>query len=447
MLQLEHTTEPRVQPTISPHLVAYSALLELCYTELVSRIERELAENPALDTDLNDQGYESLPVGRPSTIYARNYDAQPTDSPSIDSFPAPWSLQDDLKWQFQATAPAPLHQLGEILISKIDDDGYLHLDIFELAEDLQLPREKVQRTLEYLQQLSPSGVGARSLRECLQLQVQAQAASGEQVPHVVYQVINCFTGGWENNIDQPLAEATGLPATQVRRALQYIRDHFHPYPGQQFHSLLPQRRHSEYVYPDAIIYHDGEDLQVEIPRTQSKSLYLSQAYLQLEQVIKEGQQDDLSPEQAQQIQQQIKKARTFINMLQQRQQTMHRITEAIVDYQEGLIVDGVMALRPLSKKQIARRVGVHESTVCRATRHKYVMMPSGTLLPFDIFFEDSLPIKALIGHIVQREHPTNPFTDKQLAELLTHHGYRIARRTATKYRQQMNIPSSRRRHK
>lgn len=186
---------------------------------------------------------------------------------------------------------------------------------------------------------------------------------------------------------------------------------------------------------------------MEIPQTQSKSLCLSQAYLRLEQVIKEGQQDDLSPEQAQQIQQQIKEARTFINMLQQRQQTMQRITEAIVDYQEGLIVDGVMSLRPLTKKQIALQVDTHESTVSRATRHKYVMMPSGTLLPFDIFFEDSLPIKALMGHIIQHEDPTNPFTDKQLADLLAHHGYHLARRTATKYRRQMGIPSSRRRHK
>jgi len=447
MLQLEHTTEPRIQPTVSPHIVAHSALLELCYAELVSRIEQELAENPALDTDVDDEDYDPLPTGRPSTIYASNHSSPSKDSPSFDSLPAPWSLQDDLKWQFRAMAPASLHQAGEILITNIDDDGYLHLDVFELAEDLQVPWERVQRALEYVHQLSPPGVGARSLRECLRLQAQAKAANGEQVTEAVLRVINCFTGQYEDNVQQPLAAATGLPPHQVRHALEYIRDNLHPYPGRQFRSPLPPHAYKDYVYPDATIYYDGEDLQVDIPQAQSKSLCISHAYLQLEKAIKSGQQHDLSPDQAQQIEQQLKEARRFINMLQQRQQTMQRITAAIVDHQEGLILDGVMSLQPLTKKQIARQVGIHESTVSRATRQKYVMMPSGTLLPFDIFFQDSLPVKALIGHIIQQEDPTHPLTDKQLAQFLSDHGYRLARRTVTKYRQQMGIPSSRHRHK
>ncbi len=104
-----------------------------------------------------------------------------------------------------------------------------------------------------------------------------------------------------------------------------------------------------------------------------------------------------------------------------------------------------MALQPLNKKEIAAETGLHESTVSRATRGKYVMMPDGALLPFAVFFEDALPTKALIAQIIKQEDTEEPLTDKQLEEMLSEEGYQLARRTVTKYRKQMGIPSSRRR--
>ena len=105
-----------------------------------------------------------------------------------------------------------------------------------------------------------------------------------------------------------------------------------------------------------------------------------------------------------------------------------------------------MALRPLTKKQIASQTGMHESTVSRATRGKHVMIPTGVLLPFDIFFEDALPIKALIARIIQQEDPDTPLADHELMDILAQRGYKLARRTVTKYRRQMGILSSRQRH-
>ena len=104
---------------------------------------------------------------------------------------------------------------------------------------------------------------------------------------------------------------------------------------------------------------------------------------------------------------------------------------------------GVMALRPLNKKGIAQETGLHESTVSRATRGKYIMMPDGALLPFSVFFEDALPTKALLAQIIQQEDTDDPLTDKQLEGILAEEGYQLARRTVTKYRKQMGIPSSR----
>ncbi len=454
MLQLQYEIGPRTHTTVSPHVVVRSALLELDYLDLSRRIEQEIAENPALDVDLDNSDYEPLPVGLPPS-------AQPLAPSTPDlagaalpmsSLPAPQSLQDELVWQLHATAPASLHEIGEILISVMDDDGYLDLDTFELAEDLDVPLAQVKWALDHVQQLSPPGVGARSLRECLQLQIRAKRENNEPVPDEVVRVVDHFAACHEDNIEEQLGQATGLTLEQVRAALDDIRRNFHPYPGQQFRSHILQPHTDQHIYPDAIIYYDGEDLQVDIPQSQSTALCLNGAYLRLERLLKRQQAStscaelsDMDPTQVQDIQEQIGRARCFIQMLEQRRATMQRITEAIVEHQEGLILRGVMALRPLTKKQIARQTQMHESTVSRATRNKYVMLPAGQLLPFDLFFEDALPIKALMLQTIQQEDPERSLTDKQLEQILARYGYRLARRTVTKYRHQMGIPSSRRR--
>ncbi len=122
---------------------------------------------------------------------------------------------------------------------------------------------------------------------------------------------------------------------------------------------------------------------------------------------------------------------------------MQLVTETIVERQKAMFTRGVTALRPLTKKEIALETGLHESTVSRATRDKYVMMPDGALVPFSVFFEDALPTKAIIAQIIQQEDTEDPLTDKQLEKILSGEGYQLARRTVTKYRKQMGIPSSR----
>lgn len=445
MLQLSHSTQPRIQPTVSPHIVARSVLLELGYADLVSRIEHEVAENPALDTVPETEDDGAIPASRLSLRYSGDSLGSSGRAPQFDSLPAPYSLQDDLRWQFRATTTRSLHEIGETLISNIDDEGYLRLDIFELAQDLAVPLQSVQEALAHLQSLSPVGVGARSLRECLGLQLQAKVDSTEPVPQPVAAVLQHFAAYSEGDIQRQLVKATGLEGEEVKQALDYIREHLHPYPGHQFRSLLRQDRPDQYTYPDAAIYYDGKELQVDIPQAQSRMLCLSQAYSRLERAMQRGE-ADLSAEQVEQVHEQIRQARRFIDMLQQRHDIMLRITQAIVQQQSGLIMEGVMSLVPLTKKQIAVQTGMHESTVSRATRSKHVMLPTGILLPFDIFFEDALPIKALLAHIIQHEAPATPLTDEQLAGILTQRGHKLARRTVTKYRRQMGILSSRQRH-
>jgi len=450
MLQFRHEVQPRTEINVSPHIVVRSALLELDYVDLAECIEQELAENPALDINIDSDNYEALPVGPLAPpIFPSSTGQYSNEGFPLDAVAQSQTLQNELLWQLHATAPPSVHGIGEVLIATIDDDGYLTTDIFRIAEDLGVSLEKVQSALNYVQQLSPAGVGARSLCECLQLQLRDRQRAGESIPEEVEVVVQHF-GCCGDNIEQKLAENSNLTLSQVQKALQYIRGNLYPYPGQQFHTDAPQQSGDHQIYPDAIVYYDGKDLSVNIPQSQAYDLRINHAYLRLERTIKQCQTlakpiSDIDPDQIEAIHQQIQAARRFIEMLQQRHVTMQLVTEAIVKRQKAMFTRGVMALQPLNKKEIAAETGLHESTVSRATRGKYVMMPDGALLPFAVFFEDALPTKALIAQIIKQEDTEEPLTDKQLEEMLSEEGYQLARRTVTKYRKQMGIPSSRRR--
>lgn len=448
MLQFRHEVHPRTEITVSPHIVVRSTLLELDYVDLSECIEQELGENPALDIDLDSDAYEALPVGPPAhPIFPSSSEQHSSEGFPLEAVAESQTLQDELLWQLHATAPRSTHRIGEILIAAINDDGYLTADIFRVAEDLDISLKKVQTALDYVQQLSPAGVGARSLRECIQLQLRDRQGAGEPLPDGVELVVQHF-GCCGDNLEEKLAEVTNLAVSQVQDALEYIRRNLHPYPGQQFHADAPQQSGNHQIYPDAIVYYDGEDLSVKIPRSQTHTLRINHAYLRLEHAIKRGKAvtdstSDLDPDQIESIRQQIRAARRFIEMLQQRYITMQLVTETIVARQKAMFTRGVMALRPLTKKEVALETGLHESTVSRATRGKYVMMPDGALVPFSVFFEDALPTKALIAQIIQQEDVETPLTDQQLEKILSGEGYQLARRTVTKYRKQMGIPSSR----
>ncbi len=448
MLQFRHEVQPRTEFTVSPHIVVRSTLLELDYVDLSEYIEQEMGENPALDLDLDSNDYKALLVGLPAqSVFPSSSHQHSSEGFPLEAVGESQTLQNALLWQLHATAPRSTHRIGEILIAAIDDDGYLTADIFRVAGDLDISLEKVQGALHYVQQLSPPGVGARSLRECLQLQLRDRQMAGEPLPDEIELVVQHF-GCCGDNLEKKLAEATNLAVNQVRDALEYIRCNLHPYPGRQFHTDAPHQSNNQQIYPDAIVYYDGEDLSVKIPQSQACGLRINHAYLRLERAMKRGQAvtecaAELDPDQIQDIHEQIRAARRFIEMLQQCRITMQLVTETIVKHQKAMFTRGIMALRPLTKKEIAHETGLHESTVSRATRNKYVMMPDGALIPFSVFFEDALPTKALIAQIIQQEDAEDPLTDKQLEKILTEEGHQLARRTVTKYRKQMGIPSSR----
>ena len=195
-----------------------------------------------------------------------------------------------------------------------------------------------------------------------------------------------------------------------------------------------------YILPDVIITNNNGELEVEVVESRRFMLRVNPLYTRLNSELrKEG--ASLSPEERKHIQQYVGRAKLFIANINQRRQTLYNITRCLVERQREFLEKGIRYLKPLSRAAVAAELGVHESTVSRATASKYVMIPNGEIIPFSHFFTPSLSIKDVIKELIEKER--EPLTDAQIAERLRQRNIHIARRTVAKYRMQLDIlPSS-----
>ncbi len=430
------TIAPRAAPAVAPQLVVQSALLALNLVELDERIEQEVLDNPALVEDETACARSIVP---PGGMMAPGEGAVLDIEDTIcDNY----TIQDDLELQFAASAPTELHEIGRRLIATIDEAGYLHADVFEVARELGVAPGNVQAAIEYLQQLEPAGVGARTPRECLLLQVRRLRVAGKPVPEGIERVIAACEADTGADLVRRIAQTTGLKRARVEGILRYIRQNLHPFPGYLF--AARQRRapaRAVYVYPDVIIRNEGEHLGVEVPMSRAEFLRLNQAYLRLERAYRQCPDCAVEPG-AEQVLEQLQRARNFLQMLQRRRKVLQMVASAVVKHQWRFILWGPAYHRPLYKKQIAAVTGLHEASVCRATKGKYVMLPDGEVVEFDVFFATAVPIKHVIADLVRRESRNRPLSDSRIVQLLAQQGYTVARRTVAKYRQALGIPGS-----
>ncbi|HEY3397651.1 MAG TPA: hypothetical protein VGM19_08335 [Armatimonadota bacterium] len=438
-LALQPQLRPQTTPTVAPQLVAQSALLELDFVELDSRIEQELVDNPALELPEAAQRLRPLLAG--------SLPSAPSEDGPLgleDTLVAPYTLRDDLWCQFRVAAPRPLHELGRRLIESVDEAGYLRADLFEVAAELSVPLDLVQAALDVLQQSDPPGLGARSLRECLLLQVRRLRQEGEEAPLGAEAVISALSETPRADFIGQITRSTGLRRAQVQQVLDFVREHLRPYPGQG--PAAPSASDSPGAqYPDLIVRRQGDQFLLEAPISRGRYLRLNQAYLELERAQRRLAQSGAAAEEQATLA--LRRAREFLVMLQRREQVMRQIGDAVVSYQAEFLLHGPEYHRPLSKKQVAALTGLHESTVCRATRGKFLMLPTGEVVSFDAFFESAVPIKRLISSLVCHEPGGSSLSDQDLTALLAASGHVVARRTVAKYRQALGIPSSARRRR
>jgi RNA polymerase sigma-54 factor len=352
------------------------------------------------------------------------------------------SLREHLVWQAEL---APFDDgAGDIamhLIDAINDDGYLE-DFPGVCERLKAglgaDAAQVEAVLRLVQDFDPPGVGARDLSECLRLQLrQLPAEAPERAPAL--KIVDEHMALLARHDDAGLQQALGLDAAQLREVLALIQS-LQPHPGRPY-----QAHETNYVAPDVFVIKKDGRWRVSLNPDIAPKVRLNTQYLSL---VRRA---DSSKDQ-QTLKQHLQEARYFLSSLESRNDTLLRVAQSIVEEQRAFLEYGDEAMRPLVLRDIADRLGIHESTVSRATANKYMLTQRG-LYELKFFFSSHVQtvqggtcsataIQAMIKRLVTGELPDEPLSDSTLADLLLKDGIRVARRTVAKYREALGIPPS-----
>ncbi len=349
------------------------------------------------------------------------------------------SLTDHLLWQLRMSELGAAEEYaGALLVGNLDADGYLRMSVEEVAFLGNTDREVVERVLAHIQHFDPSGVAARTLSECLLIQLADLGLEDS----LAARIVRDHLGLLESRRLDRLAKELGVTVEEVADAARVISV-LDPKPARDYGD-----GEVRYVTPDVYVHKVGEDYVVTLNEDGLPRLRVSSFYRRM--LGSDG-----SPEARGYIQEKMRAATWLIKSIHQRQRTLYMVTSSIVKFQREFLDRGVYVLRPLVLKDVAQDIGMHESTVSRATAGKYVHTPQGTF-ELKYFFTSSLKsgygeevsaesvrerIKAIIGD----EDGQKPLSDQHIAEVLCRENVDIARRTVAKYRELMGIlPSSRR---
>lgn len=439
---------------MTPELRQAITVLQLSSLELAEMVEREVTENPVLEIQEEAGEEEDWAPERPEDDLDRyfaweEYFNDGTDlgysgsgereEKQYDYF---WTshvtLQEHLLFQLHLTVLNDAQRaIGEYIIGCINDNGYLTVDVAEIARTLAVPTAEVEAALAVIQTFDPAGVGARCLVECLLLQVANRQESNPLVPLIIERHLKELA---EGKI-QKIADALKVSPHAVQEAADIIR-RLDPKPGRQFGGVGDTR----YIVPDAVIERVDNRYMVLIndsclPRLSINSYYRRVARDGDEQVKRY-------------IEGRLNAAVWLIKSIEQRRSTLYKVISAIVDLQQDFLARGRRYLRPLTLKQVADMIGVHESTVSRATHNKYVQTPQG-IFPLRLFFSHAVraregvvaatSIKQTLKSMIEQEDPRNPLSDQAIAAAFAARGVRLSRRTVAKYRDELGIPASNKR--
>ncbi len=470
-MELTQEQTVRLGMRVSPRLVAASYILELSSQELQQAIAQEIEENPAME--LVEQASCQVCGGPlhgsicPNCLSQQK--TQPTDGEYDDSddywhdrsLAAPldddfdpmtqvasqMTLSERLLNDLRATVPHDDYPIAQYLVGSLNDNGYLQTSIEEVAYELSVSSERVEAVLAALHTLDPIGIGARNLRECLLIQLDFLEEEHAEVPPLARQIVEDHLTALAEHKYSRIAHALGATTEQIAEAGRFIRDRLNPFParGGSSTDFGDGGAQSNHIMPDVIINrHDlpngGEAYDVDV--VESKRFYLRVAPL-YQRLTAELDRDPhrYSDDDRRHVKQYVSRAKLFIANINQRRQTMQKITEYIVEVQANFLRDGIRMLKPLTRAAVAAHLGMHESTVSRATAGKYVMLPNRKVIPFSDFFTASLSVMDVIKELIANEDV--PKTDQEIADELGKRGITLARRTVAKYREQLNIlPSS-----
>jgi RNA polymerase sigma-54 factor len=465
-MEMTQETVPLQTTRVSPRLIAANHILELSSQELQEAISEEIADNPALDlvdvatcptcgqpiegdacprcsrksedpraVDPTEQYLDNLAWN--ATTVTRDQEFDP-----LTLVAAQVTLQEKLLTDLGAMVAKEDMPIAEYLVGSLDNDGYLRCSTYEVCSEFNAEPEKVEEIIAALQSLEPPGIGARDVRECMLLQLEYLRTTGVENPLATTLVRDHLEDLGKHKFSR-IAQELGVDATDVEAAWEFIKAMLNPHPAQGTNGIPTRtgpRPTQGYVIPDVVISPGEKGFEVEVVESRRFALSVNGMYQQLLAQVSANS-ERYNAEEREHIQHYVSRAKMFIANINQRRQTIQKITNFLVEYQDDFLRNGIRHLKPLTRAMLAERTGIHESTVSRATAAKFVMLPSGQVIPFSDFFTASLSVKDLIKEMIA--HEERPLTDQEIAVKLREYGYNVARRTVAKYRDQLDIlPSS-----
>lgn len=429
-----------------------SQLLEFTIPELEQAIEAELADNPALERLDDDKEpiteHEVLQVVAPHELKPRSEDFEFYRSLPRDDDATDWvelaasaiSLSDHLRGQLLPALPAEHQDLGLFVIECLDDRGYLATPVEEIALCTGCEIEEAEQVLAALQECDPKGVGARDVKECLYLQLKdAEEIEGKLARAIVKKHLDEFVARRTSK----LMRRYGVMPEVVEDAFQLILS-LNPFPAEGFSmSAGPVRSARQAaVAPDLTLTRTEAGWTIEVMGAEPTAFIVDRAYRKRMEQLKESRRAD--PDEKAHVTNYVRRAEQFIDAIAERRRTIRRIGEVLIARQEGFVSTGRYEfLRPLTRVALAAELGLHESTISRATQGKFVRIANDETVPFDVFFKPALRVQKMIEEILETENPRNPLSDEQIMHLLAKKGVQVARRTVNKYRGRTKLLNSR----
>ena len=482
---LKQQLRQQLQQKLSPQQIQVIRLLELPAIELEEKVKHELEENPALEegkempdefdqTDgeigensdsmtENNEGEDDLSLGDYLTEDdIPDYKLQEIRDKSTKKEDIPFSVSESLnEFLLQQLGfrnlPDKEMKIAEYIIGNIDDDGYLRRDLGAIADDLMfqagldISEKDVENILKMIQDFEPTGVGARNLQECLCIQLQKK----EQTPEtpIAIQIIQHYFEDFSRKHYEKILRGLDISEETLKKAIREITL-LNPKPGNAWGGTMETAMSQ--IIPDFIVDSNNGEITLSMNNRGIPDLRINKEYQDMFQDYTSNKANQTSERKnaIQFVKQKLDAAQWFIDAVKQRQETLMRTMEAIIQLQREFFLTGDEAtLRPMILKDVAEKTGYDISTISRVSNSKYVQTNFG-IYSLKYFFSESMQtdsgeeistreVKKIMKEHIEAEDKRKPLTDEELANILKEKGYVIARRTVAKYREQLGIPVAR----
>ena len=467
---LNQKLQLKLSQKLSPQQIQLMKLIQLTTAELEQKVKNEIEENPALEPgseslDSNSSDFDSE---------TQNEDINVDDylSDENEDFSQNFYSTSEENNNFQTKSSPSFHQyldnqsrnlilndkekpLCEFLIGSIDESGYLTRKIEDIIDDLAFTQnitatiDDVESVLRKIQDLDPPGIGARSLQECLLIQLNKKSNQKESILNSI-KIIKSEFELFSKKKFSKLSEKLNLSKDDLKASIDEISK-LNPKPGGSISSEFSNNT----IIPDFILKIDDGQLIVELNKRNSPELRLSNSYKNILEGYKNDPNKSKSQNQAIQfLKQKLDSAKWFIDAVEQRYQTLFQTVNAIVTFQNDYFMSGEESdLKPMILKDIAEKINMDISTISRVANSKYIDTPYGIKLLKSYFSEgiknkdgneiSTIEIKKTLKQIIDNENKANPLSDNELSKGLSDKGYKVARRTVSKYREQLDLPVAR----